>query len=357
MISTWCTRLFLILSLLLSLGCKHLSSYNTSGNNGFGGMEDIPEETTTSAEENSNFQVYTNKQIDEEENQSSSTTPKREPPFFESFAKNPKEQGASPSEGPAKGTVPETSQVTNQERLDSALDFCQASNDFWEQGDLENAIDALDEAYSLILKVNRGDNPELLRQKEDLRFTISKRIIQVYSSRFTVANGYHKAIPLVMNKYVENQLNLFKGRERPFFIDSYRRSGKYRPFIVQSLKEAGLPEELSWLPLIESGFKVRALSRARALGLWQFIASTGYKYGLKRNKWIDERMDPEKATEAAIAYLRELHLIFGDWTIVLAAYNSGEWAVLKRIKTQRINYLDNFWDLYRKLPRDGFLCP
>jgi membrane-bound lytic murein transglycosylase D len=119
-----------------------------------------------------------------------------------------------------------------------------------------------------------------------------------------------------------------------------------------------LPEELSWLPLIESGYKVRALSNARALGLWQFIASTGYKYGLKRTRLIDERMDPEKSTEAAIAYLKELHQIFGDWTTVLAAYNCGEWRVLKRIRGQKINYLDHFWDLYAQLPREtAFYVP
>ena len=252
----------------------------------------------------------------------------------------------------------EPTEPTNQELIDSALDYCQTANEFWEQGDLDNAIDALDKAYSYTLKVNLDKDPDVLQQKEDLRFTISKRIIEVYSSRFTVANGKHKAIPLAMNKYVERALNLFSGREKQFFLDSYKRSGKYRPAIVAALKEAGLPEELSWLPLIESGFKVRALSKARALGIWQFIASTGYKYGLKRDQWIDERMDPEKSTQAAIAYLSELHRIFGDWTTVMAAYNCGEGTVLKRIRTQQINYLDNFWDLYEKLPREtAFYVP
>lgn len=242
--------------------------------------------------------------------------------------------------------------------LDSALGFCEAANDFWEQGDLENAIDALDEAYYMILQVKPDQDPEILQQTEDLRFTISKRIIEVYSSRFTVANGYHNAIPLVMNTHVEKAINLFKGREKDFFINAYRRSGRYRPYIVNCLKEAGLPEELSWLPFIESGFKIRALSRARALGMWQFIASTGHKFGLKRDTWVDERMDPEKSTKAAIAYLKELHHIFGDWTTVLAAYNCGEGLVLRRIRTQRINYLDNFWDLYNRLPSEtAFYVP
>jgi membrane-bound lytic murein transglycosylase D len=122
--------------------------------------------------------------------------------------------------------------------------------------------------------------------------------------------------------------------------------------LSEALREAGLPQELSWLPLIESGFKVNALSRSRALGMWQFIPSTGYKFGLSRDKFIDERMDPEKSTRAAIAYLKELHQIFGDWSTVLAAYNCGEGRVLRLIRGQNINYLDNFWDLYQRLPRE-----
>jgi membrane-bound lytic murein transglycosylase D len=256
------------------------------------------------------------------------------------------------------GKATEPTEKTDQELLDSALEFCQASYEFWEKGDLDNALDALDQAYSLILKVNPGQDAEILQQRDDLRITISKRIVECYSARFTVANGYHKAIPLVKNKHVQKALDLFQGQERDFFLDAYRRSGRFRPIIVKELKEAGLPEELSWLPLIESGFKVRALSRARALGLWQFVASTGYKYGLKRDPWVDERMDPEKATLAAIDYLKELHQIFGDWTTVLAAYNCGEGRVLKSIRTQKINYLDNFWDLYEKLPSEtAFYVP
>ncbi|WP_054694887.1 lytic transglycosylase domain-containing protein [Desulfosarcina cetonica] len=104
--------------------------------------------------------------------------------------------------------------------------------------------------------------------------------------------------------------------------------------------------------LIESGFKAHALSPARALGLWQFIPSTGYKFGLKRSHYIDERIDFEKSTDAAIAYLKELHGIFGDWATVLAAYNCGEGRVLHVIRTQNINYLDDFWDLYDRLPHE-----
>jgi membrane-bound lytic murein transglycosylase D len=169
-----------------------------------------------------------------------------------------------------------------QALLDEALDLCQVSQDFWQNGELENALDALDQAYALILNADTSDHTKLIQQKEDLRFMISKRILEIYASRNIVVNGSHNEIPRVMNKHVQAEIDRFTiGNERMFFIDSYRRSGRYRQHIVAAFEEAGLPEELSWLPLIESGFKVRALSRARALGLWQFIPSTGYKFGLK----------------------------------------------------------------------------
>ncbi len=242
--------------------------------------------------------------------------------------------------------------VKEQELLDTALALINASQEFWSEGNLEKANEALDEAYTLVLEVNTDTYPELVQQREDLRFMISKRILEIYASRYTAVNGNHKEIPLTMNEHVEKEIKRFTGRERRFFIESFKRSGKYMENILADLNEAGLPEELAWLPLIESGFKVRALSRARALGLWQFIPSTGYKFGLKRDNWIDERLDPEKATAAAIAYMKELHNIFGDWTTVLAAYNCGEGRVMKKIRNQKINYLDNFWDLYQQLPRE-----
>jgi membrane-bound lytic murein transglycosylase D len=238
-----------------------------------------------------------------------------------------------------------------QSMLDEALDLCDVAQSYWQKGELESALEALDKAYSLILDVDLYD-AKLIQQKEDLRFLISKRILEIYASRNIVVNGNHNEIPLEMNPHVEAELRRFTGPEKNFFEESYRRSQRYRPYILEALKNAGLPEELSWLPLIESGYKVKALSRARALGLWQFIPSTGYKFGLKRNQFVDERIDVVKSTHAAIAYLRELHAIFGDWMTVLAAYNCGEGRVLRVIRSQNVNYLDNFWDLYQRLPSE-----
>jgi membrane-bound lytic murein transglycosylase D len=240
------------------------------------------------------------------------------------------------------------STILAQKSIDEALLLLNQSREFWERGNLDDALKLLDQAYALTFDVN-GD-PELTWQKDDLRFLIAKRIIEIYASRSAVAVGLQSEIPLSTAEEVEFEIRRFQNQERAFFLRSYQRSGAYRPMIIERLREAGLPEELSWLPLVESGFNVKAFSSARALGLWQFIPSTGYKFGLKRDQFVDERMDPERSTLAAIAYLTELHGIFGDWQTVLAAYNCGEGRVLRVISGQQMNYLDNFWDLYRQLP-------
>jgi membrane-bound lytic murein transglycosylase D len=257
----------------------------------------------------------------------------------------PAQNGKSSSEAKKEDSDEE------QGPLDTALELTETAQEYWEDGDMDQAIESLDQAYAQILKVPDND-PKLSQQKEDLRFMISRRIMELYASRHVAVKGNHRAIPMTINDHVKREIQLFQTMERDFFMESYKRSGMYRGEIVKALKESGLPEELSWLPLIESGFKVRALSRSRALGLWQFIPSTGYKYGLKRNTWIDERLDPAKATEAAIAYLNELHEMFGDWATVLAAYNCGEGSVARAIRAQKSDYLDNFWDFYERLPRE-----
>jgi membrane-bound lytic murein transglycosylase D len=222
----------------------------------------------------------------------------------------------------------------------------------WDKGDLDTALAALDEAYSLILKLRLPPDDPLIQEKNELRLMIAQRIQEIYASQETVVGNNHQSIPIEENEHVLKEIKLFQERERKLFELSYKRSGRYRNIIVEELNKAGLPEELSWMPMIESWFNTRAFSRARALGLWQFIASTGNRFGLKRDQAVDERMDPIKSTRAAIKYLTELHLHFGDWTTALAAYNCGEYRVKRIIRSQAINYLDNFWDLYLKLPRE-----
>ncbi len=252
---------------------------------------------------------------------------------------------AKPSDKNGSGETADASAL-----LEEALALCQEAQGAWEKSDFDRSVSALDEAYALLLKINPPPDTPLADEKNDLRLTIAKRIQAIHAARLAPHRENNKTIPLVENRYVLAEVESFKNRERKSFEEAYLRSGLYRNMITEELRKAGLPEDLSWLPIIESGFKIRALSRARALGLWQFISSTGSLYDLKRDRWVDERMDPLKSTQAAVRYLSDLHSLFGDWTTALAAYNCGEYRVQRIINAQQINYLDNFWDLFAMLP-------
>jgi len=243
-------------------------------------------------------------------------------------------------------------QVEPSQLLEEAFDAYQDARLAWDRGDLETALVALDEAYSILLKLDLPLDSPLIQEKNDLRLLIARRIQEIHASRFIVLSGNNGTIPLTENQHVQKEIKSFQTVERKEFEQAFNRSGRYVDMIQGKMQKAGLPEELAWMPMIESWFKVTAYSRARALGLWQFISSTGVRFGLKRDRWIDERMDFEKATDAAIKYLDELHAMFGDWTTALAAYNCGEFRVQRVIRSQRLEYMDNFWDLYLMLPRE-----
>jgi len=234
--------------------------------------------------------------------------------------------------------------------LEEALAAYLESKQAREKDDLDGALKALDAAYALLLKAEVPPDSSLLQEKADLRLLIAQRIQEIYASRRTPIEDNHKSIPLTVNKYVQREIDSFLGPERKYFEEAYRRAGFYREWIQEQLRQAGLPEELIWLAMIESWFMPRALSYARALGLWQFIASTGYRFGLTRDLYVDERMDPIKSTKAAIGYLTYLHALFGDWSTALAAYNCGEGHVQRTIARQTTSYMDDFWDLFTRLP-------
>jgi membrane-bound lytic murein transglycosylase D len=250
-----------------------------------------------------------------------------------------------PVEPPPEESAPEAA-------IAASLAAYEAARQSWQEGRFEDAFGALDEAYGLMAGVEGNGDLVVAQEKEDLRRLISRLIVEIYASQRTTVGDMEASIPLVVNEEVEREIASFQGGERQQFLAAYQRSGLYRPMIVRELEAAGMPEQLSWLPMVESWFKERALSSARALGMWQFIASTGYRFGLQRTDWFDERMDPEKSTRAALAYLTELHDLFGDWMTALAAYNCGEARVLKVINQQHIAYFDQFWDLYRQLPTE-----
>ena len=154
-------------------------------------------------------------------------------------------------------------------------------------------------------------------------------------------------IPIDANAKVAASIHFFQNRGRETYIAWTRRSGRYRELITRILRAQGLPEDLVYLAMIESGFKPRALSRARARGMWQFIAYTARLEGLHIDHWVDERRDPVKSTHAAARHLKKLHSRFGDWRLAAAAYNAGLGRVSRAMEKADSG---DFWKL--ELPRE-----
>jgi membrane-bound lytic murein transglycosylase D len=157
-------------------------------------------------------------------------------------------------------------------------------------------------------------------------------------------------VPLTLNAQVKGFIDYFTIRDRNYTRMVLRRQHLYFPLFEKYLKKHGMPDELKYLAVVESGLNTRAVSRAGAVGLWQFMPATGRSFKLYQDAYIDDRMDPEKATEAACLYLKELYNMFNDWELALASYNAGPGNIRKAIR--KAGGKKNFWAIYNYIPRE-----
>ena len=197
------------------------------------------------------------------------------------------------------------------------------------------------------LEINSG-SIAAIESKRSVEELMAPMDVEMGASKFIVVDDRDGHIPLVRNKSVDQFISYFQNKGRRQFEIWLDRFYQYGPMLITILKEYELPEELAYLAMIESGLNPKAYSKAKAAGMWQFMYATGKKYGLKRNWYVDERRDPEKATHAAAKFLLDLYKEFDHWYLALAAYNGGPGRVHR---ASRLHQTSDFWQLH-SLPRE-----
>ena len=223
-------------------------------------------------------------------------------------------------------------------------------------------VDALDEVYPNIAEI--GVDAEVFEQNEvsiegvdaldeSVADSASLQVIENFLDTVDVAQF---TLPVVFNERVMQEIFYMSGGARSFTEGSLNRKTAYDSLVYSKLDEMNMPRDLIYLALVESGFKLKAYSRAKASGMWQFIPETGKRYGLTVDYWVDMRRNPEMATTAALKYLSRLYSEFNDWLLAMAAYNCGEGRVRRLVKekmadsTWDTTQVVTYWDL--ELPKE-----
>jgi membrane-bound lytic murein transglycosylase D len=211
-------------------------------------------------------------------------------------------------------------------------------------GEFDKLIEDVYDAEAAALE--RGDTlsphnyvPPPLESFSGLTFPVDPKIKRQAQQELKVVRS---DLPLVSNDSVEGVLTYLQNHGRGFMTTALKRVGIYQPLISATLRQEGIPQDLIYLAAIESTFNPYALSQQGAKGIWQFILGTGMLYGLKKDRWVDEREDPVKSTQAAARHLKDLYQMFGDWSLALAAYDSGPLTIQAAV--QRTGYAD-YWTL------------
>lgn len=205
-----------------------------------------------------------------------------------------------------------------------------------------------------------GEENDNLVEIDEATTEIFPKIVEVVEVKKTTKKKTEKKFAIaphndvfinIHQERVQNFINFYTHKKRKVFSTGLQRSRQYYKMVQKIFAEYDLPHDLFYLAMVESNFNYKAVSRARAVGLWQFIGSTGRVYGMTYSWWHDDRLDPEKITHAAAKFLKNLYRRYGDWALALAAYNSGIGTVNKAIaKNKKLGKPTDYWSL--KLPKE-----
>jgi membrane-bound lytic murein transglycosylase D len=255
-------------------------------------------------------------------------------------------------------------EVDNQSfrRYESALRLYHRGRTLYRYGQFNSAQDRLERSLKLLAELELSDSvppdlalsrDHLIEQAGELHSWIEDRMEAMALSDIELREdrppplqveetGTQYNVPLEYNSRVQVYIDLYCGRLKNTFSLHLARGGKYEAMMRRILAEEGVPTDIVYVCLIESGYNPRAYSRARAVGPWQFIGSSAKIFNLKTDWWVDERRDPEKSTRAGARYLKSLHKRFGSWPLAMAAYNTG---ALRVRRAMRRTGTDDFWKL------------